>query len=91
MEHKTPPNIKRYHFLWFWEMVITIDRTNFCLLCVTPKQSEEGKIPVLSYQFSPETLHYWNIRISNIQWALLIIRGDLCSVIYGRPIAFPPF
>jgi hypothetical protein len=58
-------------------MVITIDRTNFCLLRDTPKQSEEGKLPVLSYQFSPETLlkytHFKNpVGLTYNLWELVL-------------------
>ena len=36
---------------------------NFYLLCDTPEQSEEGKLP-------PETLCFRNTRISKIRWHL---------------------
>ena len=65
-----PQNVKRYHFLRFLEIVITFDWTPFCLLCDTPKQSEEGELSGKSYQFSPETLSFQNIRISKIGWVL---------------------
>ena len=51
-------------------MAITFDWINFCLLCDSPKQSEEGKLPEISYQYCPETLRFRNIRISKIQWHL---------------------
>jgi hypothetical protein len=37
-------------------MVINFDWINVFLLCDTPKQSEEGKCPVMSYKHCPETL-----------------------------------
>ena len=51
-------------------MAITFDWINVLLLYDTPKQSEEGKFPVMSYQYCPETLRFQNIRISKIRWHL---------------------
>ena len=57
-------------------LMILIDGDNFWLdkllpiVCDTPKQSEEGKLPAMSYQYCPETLRFRNIRMSKIRWHL---------------------
>ena len=65
-------NVQKIPFL-----TILIDGDNFgldklCLLCDAPKQSEEGKLPVMSYQYCPETFRFRNICISKIRWHLYI-------------------
>ena len=51
-------------------MTTTFDWTNLCLSCDTPQPSERGKLSVLSYLLSPETLNFWNICSSKVGWVL---------------------
>ena len=48
-------------------MGITFDWINFCLLCNTPKRSEQGNLPVPSHQYCPEMFCFRNIRISKMR------------------------
>ena len=53
-----PKNVQKIPFLSILRDVVTFDWMLFCLLCDTPKQLEEGKLSVKSYQFSPEMISF---------------------------------